>query len=169
MAHDGLEMRDHSYYGAEMCHEHRCASYNYLTEESAEPVIAALDDWYLYGLCITDVDIVKGFYDAVSDLRFETVKPRKIVENPKALDAFRRYLELKETWPYHRGRRRFGQYIFERGVYRVSDIDWEKLGLDRPREERILRSMGCDFESAEEAVEALRKVRAIISEAAESF
>ena len=166
---DGTDLRDCAYYGAETCGEHRCTAYNYLAEAEALPVIAALDDWYLYGQCITDIDLVKGFYEAVSDIRGQTIKPEKIPENAAALDAFREYLELKETWPYRRGRKRFGQYVFESGSFRLSDIDYESLGAKRPREARILRSLGSEFNDGGEFAEALSIVRRLFEEVAESI
>ncbi len=165
----GVDMRDHAYYGAETCGEHRCTAYNYLTEVEATPVIAALDDWYLYGLCITDIDLVKGFYEAVSRERFETIRPEIIVEKPVALDAFRRYLSLKENWPYRRGRKRFGQYVFESGSYKVGDIDWKTLGVEPPPEARILRSLSSEFNDTEELTEALEILRGIVNETVQAI
>jgi len=169
MINGGPDMRDHAYYGAETCAEHRCTAYNYLTEAESRPVIAATDDWYLYGLCITDIDLVKGFYEAVSELRCETLRPEAITESSVALDVFRRYLALKENWPYQRGKRRFGQYIFEKGSYRVADIDWESFGLNRPREARILRSLGSEFKTVEEIQNALRILRELVKETADAI
>jgi hypothetical protein len=166
---NGVDMRDHAYYGAETCAEHRCTAYNYLTEAESRPVVAATDDWFLYGLCITDIDLVKGFYEAVSELRYESVRPERIIENEPALKVFRRYMTLKENWPYRRGRRRFGQYIFEKGSYRVADIDWEMLGMKRPKEARILRSLGSEFKTTDEAQEAVRIVQKLAKEMAEAL
>ena len=163
---DGADMRDHAYYGAETCGEHRCTAYNYLSESEARPVIEAIDDWFLYGLCITDIDLIKGFYKEVSDLMCKTLSPVTIVELPEALYAFRLYLSLKENWPYRRGRRRFGQYVFETGSYRVADIDWEMLGVEKPPEARILRSLGSEFKNAAEVNEALRMIRGLVEEVA---
>ncbi|MBU1208698.1 MAG: hypothetical protein KKH04_17535 [Proteobacteria bacterium] len=38
-----------------------CLSYTHLTKVEQSAVFMALDDWYLYGLVITDIDLVKGF------------------------------------------------------------------------------------------------------------
>ena len=102
----------------------------------------------------------------MSELRFETLCPEAIIENASALEAFRRYLSFKENWPYQRGKRRFGQYVFDKGSYKVADIDWESFGLKRPREARILRSLGSEFQTADEAQEALRIVRELIKRTA---
>lgn len=163
---DGADMRDRAYYGAETCALHKCTAYNYFNEAEVQPVIAALDDWYLYGMCITDIDLLKEFYRAVSDLRGKAIRPELIAESEAALDIFRRYLSLKENWPCRRGRRRFGQYVFESGSYQVKDMDWEQLGIARPPEWRILRSMGSEFQNAEEVYDAVERIRALIDEMA---
>lgn len=164
----GEEWRDHSYYGAETCGGHRCSSYLYLNESEAGPVAAALDDWYLYGLCITDIDLIKEFYESVSRIRYETLRPEKLIENPRALDAFREYLALKESWPYRRGKAGFGQYVIEGDAYRVEEADWGALGMERPPEARILRSLGSEFRKASEAEEALGIIRSLAERAAEA-
>jgi hypothetical protein len=38
-----------------------CPSYPHLTQVEQAAVFMALDDWYLHGLVITDIDLVKGF------------------------------------------------------------------------------------------------------------
>lgn len=159
--------RDRAFYGAETCALHKCGSYQYFNAADVAPVVAALDDWYLYGICITDVDLVLEFYKLVSDEIHRTLHPRKIVSNEKALGVFRQYLELKETFPFRRGRRRFGQYVFERGTYSVAETDWAKLGVPRPREWRILRSLGAELTSSSELEKAVRIVRRFIEQMAE--
>lgn len=155
----GVDMRDFAYYGAETCAEHKCASYNHLTSEEAAPVIEALDDWYLYGQCITDIDLIKEFYAIVSETIFETLKPMRIVGNDAAVESFREYLSLKENWAYRHGQRRFGQYIFEDGKYRVDEIDYHAMGIAKPREARILRSLGSEFRDAAEVRDAVEILR----------
>jgi hypothetical protein len=38
-----------------------CPSYPHLTKVEQAAVFTVLDDWYLHGLVITDIDLVKGF------------------------------------------------------------------------------------------------------------
>jgi len=166
---EGADMRDHAYYGAETCTAHKCPTYNYFSAADVRPVIAALDDWYLYGMCVTDIDLLKEFYRAVSDLRGEAIRPELIAERKTALEIFRSYLSLKENWPFRRGRRRFGQYIFENGSYRVADTDWEALGVARPQEWRILRSLASDFSNADEVLGAVNQIRRLVTDMASAL
>lgn len=154
----GKDERDRAFYGAQTCAAHRCGSYSHFSSADAAPIIAALDDWYLYGICLADVEFIKEFYRLVSDLRGSQINPEKIARNDKALEIFRRYLTLKEDFPFKRGRRRFGQYIIENGNYRVADIDWAKLGCKRPKEWKILRSLSAEFKDCKEVIEAVKIV-----------
>ena len=167
--HNGLDSRDHAYYGAETCAMHKCGSYSFLSESEVIPVIAALEDWYLYGICVTDIDLIKEFYREVSDLMGEAIRPQVIAKTESALNIFSKYLKLKENWPFTRGRRRFGQYIFEGGTYRVAETDWLKMGVERPREWRILRSLSSDFRNLSEVIAATKIIRDLIAEMAEAL
>lgn len=168
-ANDGKNLRDYAYYGAKTCGDHKCTAYNYLNDKEVLSVAAVLDDWYLYGLCVTDIDLVKGFMEAINSIRCETIDPLKLVKNEKSRDAYRKYLELKENWLYCRDRRRFGQYIFENGYHRVKNVDWEGLGMKKPNEYRILRSLGSELDTPDEARNALSTLRELFKEAAQSY
>lgn len=165
----GEDLRDYAYYGAQTCAEHKCLSYSYLSREEVLPVIYALDDWYLYGMCVTDIDLIKEFYKFISDIRYETLKPEKLLKSEKAMSAFRDYLRLKEKWHYRGSGKRFGQYIFHNGRYYVAEIDWNSLGVQRPPEWRILRSLGSDFNDKTEVEDALRIIRDLVRTIAESL
>jgi len=59
--------RELSPYGRDLCAEHLCPSHQYLTEGERRLVAAVLDDWYLYGLVITDLDLVRESLKLVAD------------------------------------------------------------------------------------------------------
>ena len=63
--HEGVDLRGNSFYGAELCAGHFCPSYTHLTKVEQSAVFMALDDWYLYGLVITDIDLVKEFFQKI--------------------------------------------------------------------------------------------------------
>jgi hypothetical protein len=61
LVNDGLDLRNHCFYGAELCAGHFCPSYTCLTKVEQKAVLNSVNDWYLYGLVITDIDLVKEF------------------------------------------------------------------------------------------------------------
>ncbi len=72
----GIDMRDVSFYGRELCSGHICPSYHFLSSLERGILIDLLDDWYLYGLCITDIDLIKDYIRHISD-RLERCLMRK--------------------------------------------------------------------------------------------
>jgi hypothetical protein len=59
---EGRDLREHCFYGKEICAGHFCPSHTHLTRVEQKSVVAALEDWYLYGLVVTDIDLVRDFF-----------------------------------------------------------------------------------------------------------
>ncbi len=70
-------MRDVSFYGRELCDGHFCPSYSYISRAEKLAMLEILDDWYLYGACITDIDLVKEFFRLVSEAAGEMPAPSR--------------------------------------------------------------------------------------------
>lgn len=102
--HSGEDLRVHSFYGVELCAGHFCPSFTYLTQFEQTAVITALDDWYIYGLVITDIDFVKEFFTIVQNRLGENLKGQR-VEGSEGIEGFfstERRLEVcikgEKTW-----------------------------------------------------------------------
>lgn len=85
--HQGIDVRVHSFYGVELCAGHFCPSYTYLTAVEQEAVITAIDDWYLYGLVITDIDFIKESFTIVQNRLGENLKGQR-VEGSGGIEGF---------------------------------------------------------------------------------
>jgi len=125
----GQDLRDLSPYGRELCERHLCPSHYYLTEGEKRLVAGVLDDWYLYGLVITDLDLVRESLRLVADQVGQMPSPEDLRR-----ESFRRalgeFLSLKERWPFRDSRPRLGKYYFSQGEYRLdhpTDDPWERL------------------------------------------
>ncbi len=162
MVNDGEDLRDHSFYGKELCASHECPSYTYLTQEEKKAVIYGCDDWYIYGLVVTDIDFVKEYFKFVHNTLGETTDPEKIKERElKAVVSD--YFRLKEEWRFKSRKKRLGKYYFSYEEYHIAEIDYQKrLGIDGSRFDKILVSLESEFRSAEELYEAERIVQASI-------
>jgi len=125
----GEDLRDASPYGRELCREHLCPSHHYLTEGEQRLVAGVLDDWYLYGLVITDLDLVRDSLRLVAD---------RLGQMPSSVDLrhdpFRRalagFFSLKERWFFRDHRPRLGKYWFSEGEYRIDhpfDDPWDRI------------------------------------------
>ena len=152
--HRGRDLRDHCFYGAEICAGHLCPSHAHLTGTEKKSVLAALEDWYLYGLVITDIDLVKEFFRHVQARLGDSVREDRL-EEAGIRGALREYFSLKGSWRFASSENRLGKYFFSHAEYQLARIEYEKnWGLKPSRFDRILLSLSSEFRSREEVREA---------------
>ncbi len=151
----GRDLRDLSFYGSELCEGHFCLSYYYLTSKEQELVIRTIDDWYLYGLTITDIDLVKGVFQVLSDSVGEAIDPLKVSKSKRLTKIVRSFFELKLRWKFRDLRKsQFGKYLFKGEEYEEIEIPYQKLGRKKSPYHFILLSYGSSFKNSEELDEA---------------
>jgi hypothetical protein len=150
----GADMRDASFYGRELCDGHFCPSYHYISREEKMALINIIDDWYLYGLCITDIDLVKTYFRLISEGVYE-MPPPSIFKHGRLKELALSFFSLKINWPFiSPSVHRFGKYYFDGSQYMIKHVDYESLGCDRSRFDRIFSSLSSEFGSKEELKEA---------------
>lgn len=141
----GHDLRGVSFYGQELCDGHFCPSYHYISSEEKLALINIIDDWYLYGLCVTDIDLVKEYFRLISEGVYE-MPPANRFKNRILKDIALRFFSLKISWPFRsEDTNRFGKYYFDGSLYMISHIDYESLGHDRSRFDKIFVSLSSDF------------------------
>ncbi len=156
--HRGEDLRDCSFYGAELCDGHLCLSYQKLTRSEKWAVILSLDDWYLYGICITDIDLCKDFFAHAAG-RLGAEPAVSVLSRPAVRASLGDFFSLKVSWPYRtEDGDRFGKYCFAEDEYREARIPYEEIGCSKSRYDRILVSLGSAFSSAEELRTAERMI-----------
>lgn len=144
----GRDLRDVSFYGRELCAGHFCPSFHYLSSLEKKVVVDVLDDWYVYGLVVTDIDFVKDFFRHLSDEIGEIPK-EEAFQDDELKGIIKEYLELKIDWPFRsEDAKRFGQYYFDGSQYMIRFIDYKSLGLERSRFDRIFMSLSSEFKNA---------------------
>jgi hypothetical protein len=162
--HGGADLRGISFYGRELCDGHFCPSYHYISRQEKLALLHIFDDWYLYGLCLTDIDLVKAYFRLISDGVCETPAPEKFRNGPLR-GAARRFFDFKLTWPFRSPAvNRFGKYYFDGSQYMINHIDYEKLGCERSRFDGIFMSLSSEFKSREDVAAAERLIQASIDE-----
>ncbi len=162
----GEDFRYHcSFYGPELCANHFCPSYTYLTGTEQLSAIAALNDWYLYGLVITDIDLVKEFCFQVQSRMGDSLREELIWEEG-VRQALRDFFQLKEYWKFASSSQRLGKYYFSHSEYRIAHIEYEKRWKLRPSKfDKILVSLSSEFQNPAEVLEA----ESIIEEKIKNF
>ncbi|NLN60099.1 MAG: hypothetical protein GX147_05210 [Deltaproteobacteria bacterium] len=141
----GEDLRDASFYGKELCAGHLCPSYHYLSREESLSLVHIVEDWYLYGLCVTDIDLVKTWFRLIADRVHEMPASRRFVVGPLR-DISLRFFSLKLTWPYRSSdTNRLGKYYFDGSRYMTRPIDYGALGCEPSRFDGIFQSLASEF------------------------
>jgi hypothetical protein len=162
---NGEDLRNHSFYGADLCAGHLCPSYTYLTVFEQKAVATVLDDWYIYGLVITDIDLVKEFFRHAQTRLGDSIHPVRL-ETDAVKNSLRDFFVLKENWPFVSTENRLGKYYFSHSEYQIARIEYEKKWKIKPsRFDKILVSLSSDFSSLEE----VHKAETLIEEKIEAF
>jgi hypothetical protein len=155
----GVDHRGGSFYGRELCDGHFCPSYHYISREEKQALLNIIDDWYLFGLVITDIDLVKSYFQMVSDGIYETPPP-ECFRNGLLREEALAFFELKLSWPFRSADvNRLGKYYFDGSQYMITRIDYEALGREISRFDRIFLSLTSDFRSGEEIGQAERLIQ----------
>lgn len=160
----GEDLRDVSFYGKELCDGHFCPSYYYISRDEKLALLNIIDDWYLYGLCVTDIDLVKEYFRFISDGVGEMPSPDTFHDGQLKHMAYR-FFSLKLSWPFRSPEtNRFGKYYFDGSQYMIHHIDYDTLGCERSRFDKIFLSLTSQFNSQEELKEGEKIIREFIDE-----
>lgn len=152
--HDGVDLRSYTFYGAKLCEEHFCTSFTYLTTIEQKSVILSLDDWYLYGLVITDIDLVKAFFTHVQNCLGDSVRQERL-RNEEVKSVLRDFFRLKECWKFLSGENRLGKYYFSHAEYQIAKIEYERnWGVKPSSFDKIFVSLSSAFNREDDIVEA---------------
>jgi hypothetical protein len=148
------ELRNHCFYGAKICHEHFCPGYGCLSAAEQQSVIASVHDWYVYGLVITDIDLVKEFFKHVENALGDSVKPSRIAHAPLC-SLLHDFFSLKEHWPYKAAENRLGKYYFSKSEYAIARIEYrERWDVPESCWDKIMVSLESEFSSLAQVREA---------------
>ena len=160
----GTDMRDVSFYGRELCDGHFCPSYHYLSREEKLSLINIIDDWYLYGLCVTDIDLVKEYFRIISEGVGEMPSPDKFKEG-HLRDIALRFFSFKVSWPFRSSAtNRFGKYYFDGSQYMIKYIDYESLGCKESCFNKIFLSLTSEFNYIEDVMRAEQMIQDNVDE-----
>lgn len=154
MQNNGIDMRTGSFYGQEVCAGHLCPSHHFIPLSQQLIILKIIDDWYLYGLCLTDIDLVVTYFRLIADRIGQELKP-DVFEDKALKDVVLEYFKWKTTWPFRSSEvNRLGKYYFDGSQYMISHINYEKFSRDISPLNPILLSLSSEIHSADELAEA---------------
>ncbi len=166
----GRNLRGYCKYGEEVCGQARCTAYTYFDHDESQAVARAAPDWYLYGLVLGDIDLIKEFFDLADFALYREIPRSCVSHHPQLLQIFSEYLALKETWPYAKDPTRFGKYYFPGPKeYCIAEIDYASLGASKSKYDKVLLSLASVFNNADELTRAEECIRGIIERFADAY
>ena len=129
----GIDYRGLSYYGGLACEVYFCPSSRLLSPALKTMVKEAVDDWYDYGLVITEEKLLSRFLFRVETALGRSLTEKDLGQNSRYLEIVREFLSLKQNWPYRR-RPDPGpcNYFFNDDRYRKPPVDYENLDRISP-------------------------------------
>jgi hypothetical protein len=153
----GVDMRSVSFYGQDVCAGHLCPSHHFIPHSWQLILLKIIDDWYLYGLCLTDIDLVVTYFRLIADRVGQDIKPQ-VFDRQELKDIALEYFGWKITWPFRSpSARRLGKYYFDGSQYMISHIDYEKFGREISPLNSIFLSLSSEFQNGDE-LEAAEKM-----------
>jgi len=150
---NGMDFRSLSYYGGMTCHIYFCPSTRLLPQRYKQIVRSVLDDWYLYGLLVTETKLLKSFFEELEARVNRPLYPEDFDGHRACRDALKHLFLLRVSWPFRSpDNHRLANYFFNDHLYarppiapsiRGSAISRYRLILQEletdPASERILR------------------------------
>ena len=167
----GVDFRGLSFYGGLACSAYFCPSHRTLKPHYKKILQAAAQNWYLYGLMITEAEMVKTFFEEVERRLQRPLNEKDFPANGSGLDIIREFLNLKLDWPYRSPTCKGpANYFFKDPEYAPPSIAYDSIGKAPSRYDLILRALHTAIEDkntlkkAEGAIEKLiERVQATIS------
>lgn len=162
---NGIDWRGLSYYGGMACRTYFCPSHRHLPEQYLTILQQSIAHWYLYGLIVTERQLIASFFTALERRIGKPLVPADVPPGSPAAGLVEQFARLKLDWPYRPASAPGPcHYLFENGEYprppvtRATDVPVSKY-------ETIFRELTSAFTS----IQALRVAEARIDRLLEAL
>jgi len=152
----GVDYRGLGYYGSMTCNIYFCPSYTALPENYKRIIRGSSQEWYSYGLIITETALINAFLsETESRIRRKTDK-KDVCQNPDFTSAVREFIDLKISWPFRPPAVTSANYFFKDMLYVREAVDYAGINPEcvSSRYDTIFREFGSCFKSDEEILKA---------------
>ncbi|MDK9708161.1 MAG: hypothetical protein OEL83_14050 [Desulforhopalus sp.] len=151
----GVDYRSFSWYGQQACQTYFCPSTRKLPAVYQAIVTRVIDDWYVYGLIVTEHALVSAYFEEVAIRLGRGLELTDFAQASGAGQAFAAFAELKLTWSYRRDDCSGPcNYFLENGLFPRPGVLRKATGIPSSRYERIFGELDSAFSSAKELAAA---------------
>ena len=152
---NGVDYRSLSWYGELACRTYFCPATRKLPAVYQSILIQTIDNWYVYGLIVTEHALVTAFFKEVESRLGRYIAVSDFTQNIGAAAAFREFAELKSKWPYRRDDSPGPcNFFFENGLYPRPGVYRATPDIRLSSYEIILRELDSGFSSQKEIAAA---------------
>ena len=168
-ANNKSDFRGLSYWGGLACSTYFCLTHRHLPVTYKQILKNAMDDWYLYGLVVTDTEMINEFFTAVEDTIGRPLEESNSDDKPAFLDAVREFFYLKTDWPYRLTKGiDISNFSFGTQTNESAMGAGEIIIDDTTPFPAILKALNTKVEKRSELESALKRIRKVVEKAAAS-
>jgi len=164
---NGIDYSGLSYYGSMACHIYFCTSYTMLSENYKRIIRESTDDWYSYGLIITEVDLINAFFSEIESRIQGKIDEADIYMNQALIGIIKEFIGFKVSWPFRPSSDTAANYFFKDKLYERKPVDYSVMNHGSPcsRYDVIFRELGSSFNSVEDIRHAERMIDDLLKRA----
>lgn len=152
----GRDWRHLSYYGAKACRTYFCPASRMLPARYLRIVRDLVDDWFGYGLVITEHLLLQALFEALEQ-RLEAPLPSALPASPAVRRELRNLFAVKQSWPFRRGDGPgLCHFPFDNGLYVRPAVQWPSPARPAGVYQVVFRELESVFTSEVEMHAAVR-------------
>jgi hypothetical protein len=145
---NGLDFRSISHYGGMTCHIYFCPSTHLLPRRYKQIIRRVLDDWYLYGLVVTEIRLLKSLFEELEARLNRPLYFEDFASQNACQEALKQLLLLRVSWPFRSPHNRcLAHYFFNDHLYERPIIAPLAPGQTISRYQLILQELETDLQS----------------------
>lgn len=142
---NGMDFRSVSYYGGMTCHIYFCPSTRLLPLRYKQIVRSVLDDWYLYGLIVTETRLLIALIEELEDRMNRPLYAEDFTTHRDCREALKYLFLLRVSWPFRSpDNHRLANYFFNDHLYARPAIQPSSSGKSISRYRQILQELETD-------------------------
>lgn len=147
---DGVDYRGMSWYGGMACRSYFCPTHRHLPARVRIAVRETAPDWHLYGLIITEVNMLACVFNEIEYRLNREIQPGDFLDKPEWRQSLARFFQLKLVWPFSSADAPGpANYFFEDGQYACPQVLYPEGSTGVSPFNEIFRALRSSFDSQE--------------------